>query len=80
MLEYAPLLHVSYYAQTYAGIIRQGLIEMLHSVGSNVYTCLHRTVNNPQLPLYAFIKNFDACCIMGDNALGDNFARGCGGG
>jgi len=26
-------------------------IEMLHSVGSNVYTCLHRTVNNPQLPL-----------------------------
>jgi len=22
---------------------------------------------------------FDACCIMGDNALGDNFARGCGG-
>jgi len=25
MLEYAPMLHVSYYAQNYAGIIRQGL-------------------------------------------------------
>jgi len=26
MLEYAPMLHVSYYAQSYVGIIRQGLI------------------------------------------------------
>ena len=26
MLEYAPMLHVSYYAQNYAGIIRQGLV------------------------------------------------------
>ena len=26
MLEYAPMLHVSYYAQNYAGIIRQGLL------------------------------------------------------
>jgi len=25
MPEYAPMLHVSYYAQNYAGIIRQGL-------------------------------------------------------
>jgi len=25
MLEYAPMLHVSYCAQNYAGIIRQGL-------------------------------------------------------
>jgi len=25
MLEYAPMLHVSYYAQNYAGIIHQGL-------------------------------------------------------
>jgi len=25
MLEYAPMLHVSYDAQNYAGIIRQGL-------------------------------------------------------
>jgi len=25
MLEYAPMLHVSYYAPNYAGIIRQGL-------------------------------------------------------
>jgi len=25
MLEYAPMLHVSYYAQNYAGIICQGL-------------------------------------------------------
>jgi len=24
MLEYAPMPHVSYYAQNYAGIIRQG--------------------------------------------------------
>jgi len=54
---------------------------MLHSVGSNVYTCLHRTVKNPQLyiPLMHLLI-FDACCIMGNNALGDNFARGCGGG
>jgi len=26
MPEYAPMLHVSYYAQSYAGIIRQGLV------------------------------------------------------
>ena len=26
MLEYAPMLHVSCYAQNYAGIIRQGLV------------------------------------------------------
>ena len=26
MLEYAPMLHVSYYAQNYAGIVRQGLV------------------------------------------------------
>jgi len=26
MLEYAPMLHVSYYAQNYAGIIHQGLV------------------------------------------------------
>jgi len=25
MLEYAPMLHVSYYAQNYAGIVCQGL-------------------------------------------------------
>ena len=25
MLEYAPMLHVSYYTQNYAGIIHQGL-------------------------------------------------------
>ena len=25
-LYYAPMLHVSYYAQNYAGIIRQGLV------------------------------------------------------
>lgn len=25
MLEYAPMLHVSYYAKNYASIIRQGL-------------------------------------------------------
>jgi len=28
MLEYAPMPHVSYYAQNYAGIIRQGLLNM----------------------------------------------------
>ena len=27
MLEYAPMLHVSYYAQSYAGIIRQSLVS-----------------------------------------------------
>jgi len=32
MLEYAPMLHVSYYAQNYAGIIRQGL-TVIHQVG-----------------------------------------------
>ena len=26
--EYAPMLHVSYYAQNYAGIIHQGLLCM----------------------------------------------------
>ena len=28
MLEYAPMLHVSYYAQNYAAIIRQGLFHV----------------------------------------------------
>jgi len=39
---------------------------MLHSVGSNVYTSLHRTVNNPSCHFYAFtpVLIFDACCIM----------------
>ena len=32
MLEYAPMLHVSYYAQNYAGIICQGLIRERGSV------------------------------------------------
>jgi len=27
MLEYAHMLHVSYYAQNYAGTIRQGLVR-----------------------------------------------------
>ena len=27
MPEYAPMLHVSYYAQNYADIIRQGLVR-----------------------------------------------------
>ena len=32
MLEYAPMLHVSYYAQNHAGIICQGLIRERGSV------------------------------------------------
>ena len=28
MLEYAPMPHVTYYAQNYAGIIHQGLLNM----------------------------------------------------
>ena len=54
-------------------------IEMLHSVGSNVYTCLHRT-EQPPATAFMHLLIFDACCIMGNNSLGDNFARGCGGG
>ena len=34
MPEYAPMLHVSYYAQNYAGIIRQGL-EVTLCCGEN---------------------------------------------
>ena len=30
MLEYAPMLHVSYYAQNYADIIHQGLAKFEH--------------------------------------------------
>ena len=45
---------------------------------SNVYTCLHRT-EQPPATAFMHLVIFDACCIMGDNALGDDFARGCGG-
>ena len=34
MPEYAPMLHVSYYAQNYAGIIRQGLAVIAESHGN----------------------------------------------
>ena len=56
MLEYAPMLHVSYYAQNYAGIVRQGLLlyerttktalrcTMLHSARQMLWQ--DRTVNN----------------------------------
>ena len=35
MLEYAPMLHVSYFAQNYAGIIHQGLNSVI-----NTHYCL----------------------------------------
>jgi len=39
MLEYAPMLHVSYYAQNYAGIIRQGLTWSRFSGMPITHTC-----------------------------------------
>jgi len=38
------------------------------------------TQNCEQPPATAFMHLliFDACSIIGDNVLGDNFARGCG--
>ena len=33
MLEYAPMLHVSYFAQNYAGIIHQGLGKIFELLG-----------------------------------------------
>jgi len=42
------------------------------------YTCLRRTVNNPPATTLMRLSIFDSCCIIGDNALGDNCARGCG--
>ena len=32
MLEYAPMLHVSYYSKNYAGIIHQGLSQTVSVV------------------------------------------------
>ena len=36
MLEYAPMLHVSYYAQNYANIIRQSLLKTLLLINMHV--------------------------------------------
>ena len=43
MLEYAHMLHVSYYAQNYAGIIHQGLIPLgiAQMVCNGKCICIH---------------------------------------
>jgi len=49
MLEYAPMLHVSYYAQNYAGIIRHDLDGFLNSKGCvkgyKGYSGLHNSLS-----------------------------------
>ena len=41
MPEYAPMLHVSYYAQNYAGIFRQGLLEVGFLPRNLMDVCTH---------------------------------------
>ena len=57
MLEYAPMLHVSYYAQNYAGIIRQGLLTTC--------TCQHEIwhnyATNYLLDMYVGYTNIGIC-------------------
>ena len=57
MLEYAHMLHVSYYAQNYAGIIHQGLTGT-HTYSHMRNTHIHRT-HTQHLSIHRVINNIN---------------------
>jgi len=82
MPEYAPMLHVSYYAQNYAGIIRQGLdwfhwscTELLCLVLRHVCS-MYKTIIIVcrlyiQCILWLYVNTGVVCCKVGGHCDAD---------